>query len=598
MLPKNLLILVLILCIAKATIAQNVPSLKFDFNQQLKDGDFTWKGAIPSFTEGLEGQALSLQETKEYQHLSLEGIRLDGKTDFSVQFWVKTHAKYPMVLLAQKDFKHKGISAQQNPGWVIYSSGGSLGWSVGSGNRRINYERNNGMHQPLCDDNWHQISMTYNKSLSEFRLYYDGHNIGIYKVQFDFSNDEPLQIGSMARNVDYENKVAPDIVAGQKQLQAFVDAFNGLPASTLKNAELLDLIVNPEAVLNKRIEAKEELKIEKEAFDALLEVRKEMLSNPYTVFQIRELTLLKPVSKLYALENGKVKINASEAKAFSQAEKLYPANFQLDHLVINESTLTEEEVLDSYNQYKKTTPFKLKKKLKRFNVGVWNIWHGGMHWDLEKDGWDSRKRIAEIIKEKDLDVVLLQETYSSGDFIAAELGYYFATTSDWDYRFQGANISVLSRYPIEAIEVSEKTEFNNVAVKLAISKSQHIWAISNWYGMQNFPIVYDFHSNRFAQSDEIPVLFGGDFNAVPHTDGGNSPASKKLLGAGFTDAFRSLYPDVEKYPGLTHRNGQRIDQLYFKGKGLQLQDTEVISSWPGGYPSDHNLIVSKFRLKY
>ena len=55
-----------------------------------------------------------------------------------------------------------------------------------------------------------------------------------------------------------------------------------------------------------------------------------------------------------------------------------------------------------------------------------------MTWSLKKDGWDSRMRIVEIIKEKNLDIVLLQETYSSGDFIAAELGYYFATTSDWD----------------------------------------------------------------------------------------------------------------------------------------------------------------------
>ena len=79
-------------------------------------------------------------------------------------------------------------------------------------------------------------------------------------------------------------------------------------------------------------------------------------------------------------------------------------------------------------------------------------------------------RIAEIIREKELDVVLMQETYSSGDFIAAELGYHFASTSDWDYRFQGANISVLSRYPIEEVEVLKATEFNNVAVKLIISQ--------------------------------------------------------------------------------------------------------------------------------
>jgi len=71
-----------------------------------------------------------------------------------------------------------------------------------------------------------------------------------------------------------------------------------------------------------------------------------------------------------------------------------------------------------------------------------------------------------------------------------------------------------------------------------------------------------------------------------------------LLDAGFTDAFRSLYQDVDKDPGFSHRSGERIDQLYYKGKGLRNTFTETISSWPTGFPSDHYLIVSKFELNY
>ena len=133
----------------------------------------------------------------------------------------------------------------------------------------------------------------------------------------------------------------------------------------------------------------------------------------------------------------------------------------------------------------------------------------------------------------------MQETYSSGDFIAAELGYYFATTVDWDYLNQGANISVLSRYPIEEVYVEEDSPFMTVATKLAISKTQYLYAMSNWYGMEQFPAVFAFNESRFAESDTIPTVFGGDFNAVPHTDGGGSPASPTMLAAGFTDAFRS-----------------------------------------------------------
>ena len=176
--------------------------------------------------------------------------------------------------------------------------------------------------------------------------------------------------------------------------------------------------------------------------------------------------------------------------------------------------------------------------------------------ELVRDG--TELAIAEMIRDEDIDVVMMQETYSSGDFIAAELGYYFATTVDWDYLNQGANISVLSRYPIEELYVQEDSPFQNVGVKVTISRTQDMYVMSNWYGMQQFPAVFDFHQSRFSESDTIPTLFGGDFNAVPHTDGGDSPASLALLEAGFTDAFRSLYPNVETHPGYSHRSDQKL----------------------------------------
>ena len=138
----------------------------------------------------------------------------------------------------------------------------------------------------------------------------------------------------------------------------------------------------------------------------------------------------------------------------------------------------------------------------------------------------------------------------------------------------------------------------NVAAKIALSKDQEIYVMSNWYGMRSFADVFDFHKSRFRESDEIPALFAGDFNAVPHTDGGNSPASKIMLENGFTDAFRSLHQNIEKYPGYTHRSGRRIDQLYYKGKGLKNISTKVVSSHPGGFPSDHYLLISNFKLNY
>ena len=594
---KNIVLALFCLLITMATIAQHNPALQFNFEENVRSGNHHFNGQSYDFVNGVDGKALALHPNEGYNHLILSNVSLDGTKDFSIQCWIKTTSRKPTVFLSQKKFKNKGIATQQNAGWALYSSGDTFAWSIGSGERRINYERDNGARMPVNDGAWHQITITYSKERSEFRLYYDGHNKAIYKVNFDFANNEPIVIGSVERNFDYAYKYSPEIESGLEQLQTFVDEFNKLGLEQLKNEEFIDLIVDPVQLFDKKQEQQiTSKKVDKNDLSGALDIRKKLLANAYTVFQNEALTNLKPVSKIYALQEGKVIINESAGKDFTGKEQLYPSDFAMDELSIWEKAISAEEVLGSYKKYQKAKPFKLGKKLKKLTVGVWNIWHGGIHWSSEKDGWDSRLRIVEMVKEKKIDVILMQETYSSGDFIAAELGYYYATTSDWDYRFQGANISVISRYPIKDIQVSEETEFNNVAVKLAISKTQEIWAMSNWYGMAQFPAVYDFHEARFERSDNIPIFFGGDFNAVPHTDNGKSPASEKLLGEGFTDAYRSMYPDVEKYPGISHRSGNRIDQLYYKGKGLKNTFTEVISSWPTGFPSDHYLIVSKFKL--
>jgi hypothetical protein len=51
---------------------------------------------------------------------------------------------------------------------------------------------------------------------------------------------------------------------------------------------------------------------------------------------------------------------------------------------------------------------------------------------------------------------------------------------------------------------------------------------------------------------------------------------------------------IENFIGFT----KILDQLYTKGSGLENRSTEVISDWPGEFPSDHFLIVTRFELKY
>lgn len=575
----------------------------FDFNGSIKEKSYQFSGEGYSFGEGIDKKSLLLQSKEGFSNLKLENLSLDGKESFTVQFWVKTISDNPTVFLSQKNFSNKGILSQKNKGWALYSSGGTFAWTIGSGERRLTYERDNGDKMPISDGEWHQLTMTFNKELAEMRLYYDGYNKAIYKLGFDFQNESPLIIGTQESGFDYNSELLPSIKEGKKQLQDLVDAFNKVATSNVTEEEFFSLIVDPKELYIRKLnlnkaEAEKTREQELALLDEVFSIRKGFYDNPYTVHQNSELTALKPVSKLYSLQDGVVSINQFYAKKFGMEERLYPSNFSMDNLTIWDRAISSDEVATSYTDYKKAEPIQLANMLDRLTVAVWNIWHGGTHWSTDKDGWDSRLRIVEILKKRNADIILMQETYSSGDFIAAELGYYFATTSDWDYCSQGSNISVLSRYPIKELEVPTGAEFMNVAVKLALSETQDVYAMSNWYGMSSFPVVYDFHSAKFDNADEIPILFGGDFNAIPHTDGGDSEASIKMLENGFADAFRSTHPDVELFKGYTHQWGERIDQLYYKGKGLSNTSTEVISTAFGGFPSDHFIILSKFALQY
>lgn len=568
------------------------------------------------FGKGLEGQALTLRpESPAAVVLSdRENLTFDSSHDFTIQFWIRTVADSDrrFVILSQKDVLDNSLSAQKQSGWLFYVSSGTWAWNMGSGSRRITYERSNGKHMPVNDGRWHQLTMTYDSKRSDVRLFYDGDNKVLYHVSdevgFDFTSSSPLKVGWDGEAAEPAESLLPSMVTGAGQLQELVDAFNNLGLSAVESDEFASLIVDPKALFEQKVSEAADLQgadrasflesMESVDFGVIERVEADLMRNPYTVHQAMSFMEASPLLKIFSLVDGKVIIQSSAADAFAEREQLHPSNFDLDNLAIWDRALAPDEVLRSYSDYFTPAIQELAEEVATLSAASWNIFHGGLHFTVEEHGWDSRIAIAEILKRENADVVMMQETYSGGDFIAAELGYYFATTVDWDYLNQGANISILSRYPITELYVPEDSPFMNVAVKISISNTQELYAMSNWYGMQQFSSVFSFHEARFAESDVIPTVFAGDFNAIPHTDGGDSPASQRLLDAGFTDAFRSLYPDVQAYPGYTHRSGQRIDQLYYKGAGLNNTSTRKISTWPTGFPSDHYLILSRFELNY
>ena len=72
----------------------------------------------------------------------------------------------------------------------------------------------------------------------------------------------------------------------------------------------------------------------------------------------------------------------------------------------------------------------------RISVMTWNIWHGGRE-DGETAG---PQRVVDVIRDSGADIVAMQETYGSGEWISEQLGFHFHPC--------GTNVSILSRYPV------------------------------------------------------------------------------------------------------------------------------------------------------
>ena len=118
----------------------------------------------------------------------------------------------------------------------------------------------------------------------------------------------------------------------------------------------------------------------------------------------------------------------------------------------------------------------------------------------------------------------------------------------------------------------------------------------------------------------------GDFNEPSHLDWTERaasaarhpikveyPNSLAMIKAGFTDAYRTIYPDEMKHPGYTWSSfykfddptthHDRIDFVYFKGKGIKLNEVKIVGENQkdadiviSPYPSDHRAVVADFRL--
>ena len=125
---------------------------------------------------------------------------------------------------------------------------------------------------------------------------------------------------------------------------------------------------------------------------------------------------------------------------------------------------------------------------------------------------------------------------------------------------------------------------------------------------------------------EVPVFVVGDFNEPSHLDWTEAaakagrhpikvayPTSTGMAKAGFSDSYRKIYPDEMKNPGITwspaykvgdpRTHHDRIDFVYFKGKGIKLNEVKIVGENQkdadiviSPYPSDHRAVVADFKL--
>jgi endonuclease/exonuclease/phosphatase family metal-dependent hydrolase len=125
---------------------------------------------------------------------------------------------------------------------------------------------------------------------------------------------------------------------------------------------------------------------------------------------------------------------------------------------------------------------------------------------------------------------------------------------------------------------------------------------------------------------EAPVFVVGDFNEPSHLDwtevaakAGRHPikveypTSTEMAKAGFGDSYRTIFPDEMKNPGITwspaykvddpRTHHDRIDFVYFKGKGLEVKDVKILGENEENadivvtpYPSDHRAVVASFKI--
>lgn len=304
----------------------------------------------------------------------------------------------------------------------------------------------------------------------------------------------------------------------------------------------------------------------------------------------------------------------------------------IDDIKCYDTALSAEQMQQQYTQITGKRIAETVSKPASLSVTSFNIWHGGNESGKEI----GLQRTIALMKESKADVFTLVETYGSGERIADALGYYFYLIS--------SNLSIMSRYPFTDTYPIYRS-FNSGGVQIALPGGQPINIFATWLHYlpdywsgflkaerwNTTDFMVEENKTRGAEmkaivkelkpflehADQTPVIIAGDFNSGSHLDWTENtkhlhknyiipwPASKTLAQAGVLDAWRALYPDPVRYPGITWSpidnsdtyQKDRIDYIYYKGSKLMPKASTVIENHPVAFPSDHAGINVVFKLQ-
>lgn len=260
-------------------------------------------------------------------------------------------------------------------------------------------------------------------------------------------------------------------------------------------------------------------------------------------------------------------------------------------------------------------------------VMTWNIWHGGKEVGAEV----GPKRVAEIIRESGADIIALQETYGSGEWLAKELGFHFHS--------RGTNVSLLSRHEIVA-DVSVNDAFNCVGAVIELPEGNRVVCYSIWLPYAEDIWVENARKQvdvpkwlaacepsrkkleairdeielklRATKYDSLPIIIAGDFNSMSHLDYVSSaidqcqaevdwPTSHMLVDHQYQDTYRACNPKVDRRidrtwsPRFPLQEQDRIDFIYIRDRAFQAVESKTIDKHSIQFPSDHAAVLTRFR---